>query len=255
MSRRLENYPIHASTGPFPVDPEGPQPPTGSGILRALLTHGPHPLLRVSVQLHDETWLNFLAPGRPPEPLWRPGFYAPLLAGVLAVMLLSILAVRYAARPLAVLAAAAQRLGRDVGAPPVPEEGPREVRAAARAFNEMQTSLRRFVEDRTQMIAAISHDLRTPITRLKLRAEFVDDDEQRAKMLADLDEMEAMIASIQRATRNVLFRRHPAIKTLLARRTCRKGVHPGIRTVKEQSLDARRHAWHKECPPTQPLIS
>ncbi len=195
LSRRLENYPIHASTGPFPVDPEGPQPPTGSGILRALLTHGPHPLLRVSVQLHDETWLNFLAPGRPPEPLWRPGFYAPLLAGVLAVMLLSILAVRYAARPLAVLAAAAQRLGRDVGAPPVPEEGPREVRAAARAFNEMQTSLRRFVEDRTQMIAAISHDLRTPITRLKLRAEFVDDDEQRAKMLADLDEMEAMIAS------------------------------------------------------------
>jgi len=108
-------------------------------------------------------------------------------------MFLSVLAVRYAARPLGLLAAAAQRLGRDMTAPPMPEDGPREVRAAAHAFNEMQTSLRRFVEDRTQMIAAISHDLRTPITRLKLRAEFVDDDEQRGKMLADLDEMEAMI--------------------------------------------------------------
>lgn len=195
LSRRLGDYQIHASTEPPPVDLDEPKPPSGSGILRSLIAHGPHPLLRVAVQLHDQTWLNFLAPGRPPEPLWRPGFYAPLLAGVLVVMILSILAVRYASRPLAVLAAAAQRLGRDVGAPAVPVEGPREVRAAAHAFNEMQTSLRRFVEDRTQMIAAISHDLRTPITRLKLRAEFVEDDEQRAKMLADLDEMEAMIAS------------------------------------------------------------
>ncbi len=67
--------------------------------------------------------------------------------------------------------------------------------AAASAFNRMQGRLRRFIEDRTQMIAAISHDLRTPITRLKLRAEFIEDDEQRLKILADLDEMEAMISS------------------------------------------------------------
>jgi signal transduction histidine kinase len=59
----------------------------------------------------------------------------------------------------------------------------------------MQTRIKRFIQDRTQMLAAISHDLRTPITRMKLRAEFVDDDEQRTKMLKDLDEMEAMIAS------------------------------------------------------------
>jgi signal transduction histidine kinase len=69
------------------------------------------------------------------------------------------------------------------------------VRKAAVAFNVMQGRIRRFVEDRTQMLAAISHDLRTPITRLRLRAEFVDDDEQRAKMLADLEEMEGMIAA------------------------------------------------------------
>ena len=194
LGRRLDGYEIHATITRLPESEEG-EPPPGSGLMRALLTHGPHPLLRVAVHLHDQSWLNFLAPDHPPEPLWRPGFYAPLLTGGLAVILLSVMAVAYAARPLRTLAEAAQRLGRDVGAPPVPESGPREVRAAARAFNEMQTRLRRFIEDRTQMTAAISHDLRTPITRLKLRAEFVDDDEQRAKMLADLDEMEAMIAS------------------------------------------------------------
>jgi len=69
------------------------------------------------------------------------------------------------------------------------------VRRAAQAFNIMQGRVRRLVEDRTQMLAAISHDLRTPITRLRLRAEFVDDDVQRDKMLSDLDEMERMIAS------------------------------------------------------------
>jgi signal transduction histidine kinase len=200
LAKRLEGREMHATIGayvaPPPPDPSVSGPPPGSGILRSILTHSPRGIMRIAVKLSDSTWLNFIAPiTPPPEPLWRPHFYGPLLAGVLIVMFLSVLAVRYAARPLAVLAAAATRLGRDMMAAPVPEEGPREVRAAARAFNEMQTNLRRFVEDRTQMIAAISHDLRTPITRLKLRAEFVDDDEQRTKMLADLDEMEAMIAS------------------------------------------------------------
>jgi len=195
LERRLTGYTIHTSTARPPEIVPGPTPPPGAGMLRNLIARGTHPLLRVAVQLHDQTWLNFLAPDRPPEPLWRPGFYAPLLVGVLVVVALSVLAMGYAARPLRVLAAAAQRLGRDVSAPPVPETGPREVRAAAQAFNEMQSNLRRFVDDRTQMIAAISHDLRTPITRLKLRAEFVDDDEQRTKMLSDLDDMEAMIAA------------------------------------------------------------
>ncbi|HEY1722816.1 MAG TPA: ATP-binding protein [Magnetospirillaceae bacterium] len=195
LSRRLDGYEVHATVGGPPDDPNQQLPPPGSGVLRALIAHGPHPLLRVAVKLNDGTWLNFLSPTRPPEPLWRPGFYAPLFMGIVLAILLSAAAVAYAARPLRTLAEAAQRLGRDVGAPPVPETGPREVRDAAVAFNEMQTRLRRFIDDRTQMTAAISHDLRTPITRMRLRAEFVEDDEQRAKMLTDLDEMEAMIAS------------------------------------------------------------
>jgi signal transduction histidine kinase len=77
----------------------------------------------------------------------------------------------------------------------LPEDGPREVATAARAFNTMAERIRRFVGDRTQMVAAIGHDLKTPITRLKLRAELLDDDEQRRKILADLEEMEAMIGA------------------------------------------------------------
>ena len=91
--------------------------------------------------------------------------------------------------PVATLAAAAEALGRDVNAPPLPETGPLEVAQAAAAFNTMAARIRRFVQDRTFMLTAIGHDLRTPITRLKLRAEFMEDDEQRRKMLLDLDEL------------------------------------------------------------------
>jgi hypothetical protein len=112
-----------------------------------------------------------------------------------AAVLLILWAVARLMRPVRLLAAAADRLGRDVNAPPLEETGPVEVRTAAHAFNEMAARIRRFVADRTQMLAAIGHDLRTPITRLRLRAEFMDDDEQRRKMLADLDEMEQMIAA------------------------------------------------------------
>ena len=100
-----------------------------------------------------------------------------------------------ATRPLSVFASAAERLGVDVNAEPLPESGPSEVRRATHAFNTMQTRIKRYIQDRTQMLAAISHDLRTPITRLRLRAEFIDDQVQRKKMLIDLDEMEAMIGA------------------------------------------------------------
>src|SRR5208282_2321129 len=84
----------------------------------------------------------------------------------------------------------------DVNAPPLGEDGPEEVRTAARAFNQMQTRIRTFVEDRLRMLAAISHDLRGPITRLKLRIEQTDvEPAAQAKMLADLDEMAQMVES------------------------------------------------------------
>jgi len=146
-----------------------------------------------SLRLPDGPWLNLRASLPPPRPWHSDTFLAAFFGMTLAAVLLILWAVARLMRPLRLLAAAANRLGRDVNAPPLSETGPTEVATAARAFNEMAARIRRFVADRTQMLAAIGHDLRTPITRLKLRAEFMEDEDQRRKMLADLDEMEAMI--------------------------------------------------------------
>ncbi|MDV7339269.1 ATP-binding protein [Terasakiella sp. A23] len=153
------------------------------------------PRLLVAVQLDDGKWLNMQLPYRGLRgPHFFP-FIGPLLGMTVVVAIIAVVIMRRANKPLVRMAKAAERLGRDVNARPMREDGPREVREAARAFNEMQTRLRRFVQDRTHMLAAISHDLRTPITRMKLRAEFVEDEVEREKMLADLDEMESMIAA------------------------------------------------------------
>ena len=151
--------------------------------------------LIVSLQLPDKSWLNFAAPIDSPEPFWSLRFVLSLAVMLLAVSALSFLVVHHLTQPLRTFARAARRLGTDVKAPPIAESGPAEVREAIHAFNEMQDRIRRFVEDRTQMLAAISHDLGTPITRLRLRAEFVEDEEQQKKMLTDLDDMEKMIFS------------------------------------------------------------
>lgn len=151
--------------------------------------------LAVSLRLADGSWLNFAAPVESPEPFWSLRFALSMAVMLLAVVVLSALVVHHLIKPLGTFARAAQRLGTDVNAPSLPENGPVEVRQAVRAFNEMQDRIRRFVEDRTRMLAAIAHDLGTPITRLRLRAEFVEDEEQRQKMLADLDDMERMVVS------------------------------------------------------------
>lgn len=154
----------------------------------------PRPMM-ISLQLNDQSWLTFSTPTPKVGPVWRSRSFWPGLFLILLIVGGSVWAVRKATRPLGVFAKAAERLGLDVNADPMAEDGPREVRRAAKAFNTMQARLQAFIKDRTHMLAAISHDLRTPITRLKLRAEFITDDEQRTKMLADLDEMEAMIAA------------------------------------------------------------
>jgi signal transduction histidine kinase len=96
--------------------------------------------------------------------------------------------------PIRLFADAAERLGRDPRAEPLVLKGPAEIGVAVRAFNDMQERLRRYVEDRTAMVGAIAHDLRTPLTRLRFRIEGLPE-EQRAKMNADIDQMEEMISA------------------------------------------------------------
>ena len=152
-------------------------------------------VMLVSFRFPDSGWLNLRVEMLPPRPWHSETFLFAFALMTLTAAGLTLWAVRRLTRPVSDLAAAAERLGRDVNAPPLPEDGPREVATAARAFNTMAERIRRFVGDRTQMVAAIGHDLKTPITRLKLRAELLDDDEQRRKILADLEEMEAMIGA------------------------------------------------------------
>jgi signal transduction histidine kinase len=94
------------------------------------------------------------------------------------------------------LASAADRLGRGESFDPLPESGPEETRHANIAFNRMRERLERYVRDRTAMLAAIAHDLRTPITSLRLRAEFVEDEDVKARILETLSEMQAMAEAV-----------------------------------------------------------
>lgn len=180
------------------LDP-GQPPPGGPGFGGGGPMHGrmnaglPH--LAAGVQLADGSWLTAVVALDRPDRLWQPGFVLWLTGLTLVVATIAYAGVRLAVRPLRTLEAAAARLGVDPRAEPLPETGPREVRRAAAAFNEMQRRLTRYVEDRTRMLAAISHDLRTPITRLRLRAELMDDEAERDRMLADLQDMETMIAA------------------------------------------------------------
>jgi signal transduction histidine kinase len=101
--------------------------------------------------------------------------------------------VRRVTAPLGALSAAAERLGNDLNAPPMPETGTVETRQASHAFNTMQARLRGLIENRTRMLAAISHDLRTPLTLLRLRTEAVENQQERDKMLATIAEMDSLI--------------------------------------------------------------
>lgn len=152
-----------------------------------------HPIgLAIAVPLADGTWLNLQTAARPAPGLWA---WPPLLSLLLmaaAILLIVALMVRHITRPLRALADAAERFGRGEEVAPVAEGGPEEVRRSTAAFNAMRERLARFVQDRTRLLAAISHDLRTPITLLRLRAEMLDDDDAKRRLLETLDEMQRM---------------------------------------------------------------
>ena len=151
--------------------------------------------LQVAVKLSDGQWLSFATtlPQGAPSVSWQ-FIISMALMGVI-VLAASVWAVRRVTAPLGMLSAAADRLGRDVAAEPLAETGTVEMQSAARAFNRMQERLRRLIESRTQMLAALSHDLRTPLTLMRLRAEDVADTDERDKMLATIAEMDEMIGT------------------------------------------------------------
>ncbi|GGF73864.1 hypothetical protein GCM10007301_37100 [Azorhizobium oxalatiphilum] len=145
----------------------------------------------LAVQLENGSWLN-AAFAKPQESFWNSQTIASLTASALVLSVLAIFAARGIALPLKRLTRAAEALGRGQQIDPLPETGPDDIRQTAEAFNRMQERLTRFVEDRTRMLAAIGHDLRTPLTSLRLRAEFITDDEVREKVLSTVIEIQSM---------------------------------------------------------------
>lgn len=115
---------------------------------------------------------------------------------LVAVIGVSLIAVRWVTRPLQQLADAATAFAHDLDVAPLDTSGPAEVQRAAEAFNFMQQRLRQLVQDRSRALAAVSHDLRTPLTRLRLRAELVGDAALQDRLNADIDTMQAMINSV-----------------------------------------------------------
>jgi signal transduction histidine kinase len=151
--------------------------------------------LQVAIPMADGQWLAFATDLPGAGPAFSHQFLLSMSIMAIIILAVTVWAVRRVTAPLASLASAAERLGRDVNAPPLPETGTIETKQAARAFNDMQTRLRTLIENRTRLLAAISHDLRTPLTLLRLRAESVDDVQERDKMLSSIAELDAMIGA------------------------------------------------------------
>ncbi|MDG6094436.1 HAMP domain-containing protein [Acetobacter sp. AN02] len=184
---------------PFSMPPEGMP-----GDMQKNLRWHPKEIRALSRHSGRKRALAFLLPD---EPLWvqvdytlprATPFSSPTFPLAFALMTtvggaLIIGAVRRLVAPVGTLAAAAEALVPDDNAPPLPENGPPELARAAAAFNAMATRIRKFVSDRTLVLTSIGHDLRTPITRMKLRAEFIEDDDIREKFLSDLNDLATMV--------------------------------------------------------------
>jgi signal transduction histidine kinase len=136
------------------------------------------------------------------RPFWSGPWVVTLLFAIISVTLLGLWAARTLTAPLSSFAKAAESFSINGAAAPLPERGPEEIRSVAKALNRMRERITTLIEDRTRMLAAISHDLRTPITRMRLRAEFIEDEVHRRRMLSDLDQMRSMLESVLSFLRN-----------------------------------------------------
>ena len=195
--------------GPMPAvgDPDGFNP---HGLQRRLghdyrvfqLTSDSEPR-KLGIGLPDGMMISAnVLPDRPRPPFLGGPWMMTLLFAVISVTLLGLWAARALTAPLSSFAKAAESFSLNGGAAPLPERGPEEIRSVARALNRMRERITGLIDDRTKMLAAISHDLRTPITRMRLRSEFIEDETHRSRMLGDLDQMRAMLESVLSFLRN-----------------------------------------------------
>lgn len=152
--------------------------------------------LTASIEFADGQWLNFTTPVTPVAPVLSLDS-TPLSAIVAAlVVIMSIWSLRRLTAPYRTLERAVDRISADLRSPPLDENGSREYRSAARALNAMQSRLREYVEDREQLAAALAHDLRTPLTRMRLRLELLGKSKARAALTHDLADIDQIARSV-----------------------------------------------------------
>jgi signal transduction histidine kinase len=151
--------------------------------------------LVVSIPIDGKGWLHMPISDLPPQRKPWYGLLKWLALITVGVTAIAVFAAHRMVQPLVLLENAVQSVGPDAILPHLPERGPAEVRATARALNSLSSRLRKAIESRMRLLAAAGHDLRTPITRMRLRAEFVEDDEERSLWLSDLDELERIADS------------------------------------------------------------
>ena len=174
----------------------------GSGYRIFSLAHEPGDR-KVGIAFPDGTMISARILREPwQRPFWRGPWMTTLLFAVICVTLLGLWAARALTAPLSSIAKAAESFSLNGAAAPLPERGPEEIRSVAKALNRMRERITTLIDDRTKMLAAISHDLRTPITRMRLRSEFIEDDVHRRRMLSDLDQMRSMLESVLSFLRN-----------------------------------------------------
>jgi two-component system, OmpR family, sensor kinase len=152
----------------------------------------PH-LALISLRLPDESWINITLFAPDARPQASHGTWVSTSLMALGVVGISVLVIGWMTKPLRRFASAARQLYQGTDRVEVPETGPQEIRDAAIAFNEMQARIRKLVAARTQTLAAVSHDLKTPLTRMRLRAEALADRTQAEGLIADIREMERML--------------------------------------------------------------
>ncbi|WPB56097.1 ATP-binding protein [Xylophilus sp. GOD-11R] len=157
--------------------------------------------LSTAVRLHDGRWLHSEQQPLAGYQWWRLLRFS-LPTSTLPVLCIVLIFVWRTLRPIKAIAQAAERVSRGERIEPLPIVGPSEAREVSAAFNLMQDKLTRYIDDRTQLLAAISHDFRTPITSLRLRAEFIDDEQQRTAMIRTLDQMRVMVEQTLRFTQD-----------------------------------------------------
>ncbi|WP_461404161.1 ATP-binding protein [Falsiruegeria mediterranea] len=153
------------------------------------------PYWRVSIQYDDGIWLSADGPPSPEAPVLLAPVLMSFILTICALVVVVALVARRLTRPLRQLSHAADQVGRGEDIERLPETGPQELATVMQAFNTMQDRTRRYIKDRTTMLAAISHDLRTPITSLRLRAEFIEDPTLQGKVIETLDDMQTMVES------------------------------------------------------------